>query len=116
ALLADLPVHVAQPGIGVVVEVFAEYERDDELLEFGAPVAAERPGLQPRVALPRPPLGEQVLLERRERRRKRTAVAVRAQAHVDAEHEALRGDVAERGNDPAAETIEELLVGQRPGA
>ena len=77
--------HVAQARVGVVVEVLAEHERLDDRGQRVVGPAGERPCLEPGVALPGPSLGEEVLLQRREGHGERAAVAVRAQAHVDAE-------------------------------
>ena len=68
ALLADLPVHVAQTSIGVVIEILAKHERRNEPFQLVATLAGQGPRLEPRVALPGAPLRDQVLLERGERR------------------------------------------------
>ncbi len=80
ALVADLPVDVAQALVRVVVEVLAVDERRDQRDEVVVARAGDRARLQPRVALPRAALRDEVVLEARERRRQRPAVAVRAAA------------------------------------
>jgi hypothetical protein len=52
ALLANLAVHVAQAGIGIEVEILAEYEGRDQLLQIRNAISGERSRLEPRVALP----------------------------------------------------------------
>ena len=52
------------------------------------------------------------MLERGVRRRQRPAVAIRAQPHVDAKHEAIGGPLADRRDDTPADTIEELAAGE----
>ncbi len=113
ALLRDLPVDVAQAGVGVVVEVPAKDERRDQRIELVVPRARERARLQPCVALPRAPLGDQVLLERRKGHREGPAFAVGSQPHVDAKDIAIRRDLVQRADDAPAEPLEELAIGQR---
>ncbi len=78
--------------------------------------AGERARLEPGVALPSAALGDEVLLERRERHRERAAVAVRAQAHVDPEHEPVGRDVVQRGDHAPPDPLEELAIRERSRA
>ena len=107
---------VAQTFVGVVVEVLAKDERRDQRVELVVPRAGQCARLQPRIALPRAPLRDQVLLERRIGHREGPALAVGPQPHVDAEHVAVRRDVVERADDAPAEPLEEFPVRQRPRA
>ncbi len=107
---ADLLVQLAQAAVGVVVEIAAEHERAHEIFEFVAALRRQRAALEPRIALPRAALADEVFLEERERAGERTGIAVGAQAHVDAEHESLRGGLANRRDHRAAEFVEVLLV------
>ena len=116
-LLADLAVDVAQAGVRVVVEVLAVDERPDDRVELLLRHAGQRARLEPRIALPGAALRHQVVLERRVRHRERPALAVGAQAHVDAEHESLGGRVVDRRDQAPTEPVEELAVRDdaRPG-
>src|SRR5450432_3865326 len=105
--------NVAQARVRIVVEIFAKDERCYERFQFRPAIAGEWPRLEPGIALPGSTLGNQVLLERAERRRERARVAIRAQSHVDAKYIAVGGDVGERRNHAAAEFVEELLIGER---
>jgi hypothetical protein len=78
--------------------------------------ARQRPPLDPRVSLPFAPLGNEILLERVEARGKRSRIAPRPQAHVDAEHLAVRGRLAERADQSTAEAGEKLVIGQGSAA
>ncbi len=109
-LAADLAVQVAQGGDGVVIEVAAVDERPHHLHQFRFPVAGEGARLDPGVALPFAALGDEVVFQRIEAGDERTAVAVRPQPHVDAEHEAVSGQLGERGDQLAAETREILVI------
>src|SRR5439155_19240188 len=100
-----------------IVEVFAVHERAHDRCE--RPVFAigpERARLDPSVAFPLPALRDEILLERVEARGERAGVAPGAKAHVDAEDEAVRGAVAERGDQAAAEQREEVELALRPAA
>ena len=90
ALLGDLPMDVAQPVVGVVVEVLAKDERRHQRVELVVPLARQRARLEPGVALPGATLRDEVLLERRVGHRQRPALAVGSKPHVDAENEAFR--------------------------
>ena len=117
ALLADLAMHVAQARVRVVVEILAVHERRHERHRARrAAVAGQRPRLEPRVALPRAALRDQVLLERGVGDGQRTGIAVRPQPHVDAEHEAVGGHLVQRGDHAASEPLEELAVAEPPRA
>src|SRR6185437_7898791 len=64
-----------------------------------------------RIAFPRAALRHEIALERGERHAERTALAVRAQARVDAKHVAVGIDVPERGDDSLPEPVEEFAAG-----
>ena len=80
ALLGDLAMDVAQSVISVVVQVLAKDERRHQRVELVVPLAGQRAGLEPRVALPRAPLRDEVLLERRVRARPADRSRRRAEA------------------------------------
>ena len=84
-----------------VVQVLAKDERAHDLVELIVRAAGKRPGLDPRIALPFAALGDEVLLEEVVARDERPRVAVRAQAHVDAEHEAVLGHIGKEPHQPA---------------
>ena len=111
ALLADLPMDVAQAFVGIEVEVLAIDERRDHVIELAMACPGQIPGLEPCVAFPGAALRDEVLLERGERRGQRPAVAIRAQAHVDAEHVTIGGAVVECRDDPPAQAVEEFAIG-----
>ena len=113
ALAPDLAVNIAQAAVGVVVEIFSKHERLDQPLERVGLVPGQRSRLQPGIALPGPPLGDQIRFQRHERRAKGARVAIGSQPHVDPEHESVRRRFVKRGDDPAAETFEEFLIGER---
>ncbi len=97
-----------------VVEVFAVYERTHDRGKRRVPaLGPERARLDPGVALPLPALRDEIFLERVEAHRERPRFAPGAKAHVDAENEAVRGALAERGDQTAAETREELQIAHR---
>ncbi len=103
--------NVAQPLVGVVVEVLAKDERRHQLVELVEARSGQRARLEPRVALPRAALRDQILLERRVRDRERPALAVRPQPHVDAEHVAVGRAVVQRADHATAQPLEELAIG-----
>ena len=96
---------LAQRGDRAEVQVLAEHERPHDLLErrtlrgeLRVAVAntgadTTRPLSQAKRSHSRPER-HQVLLEHRVRHGQRPRIAVRSQAHVDAEHESIAGDVA----------------------
>ena len=63
SLLADLPMHVAQAVVGVVIEVLAETRTAATSCSSSSQRSpVKRPRLEPRVALPGPSLRDEVLL------------------------------------------------------
>jgi len=62
-LLANLPMDVAQPGIGVVVEVLAVDEGRDQVHQLFTTVSRQRSRLEPCIAFPGSSLGDEVMLE-----------------------------------------------------
>jgi hypothetical protein len=120
---ADLRVQVAHGVDGAEVEVLAEDEGARNLAQRLHPLAdcravGIRAGvhdarLDPGVAFPFAALGDEVVFQRVERADQRPGVAVRAQAHVDAEHLAVGGQVAERLDHALAEAGEEIVVFDR---
>ena len=110
ALFANLPMHVAQSGVRVVVEIFTKDKRRYEAAQVIASAAGQRSCLEPGVALPGTPLGDEILFERRKRRAQGARVAVGAQAHIDAKHEAVGRGIADSCNDATSQPIEKLLV------
>ena len=101
-VLGELAAGNVAPDFGVqrphrrqrgVVEVLAENERPHDAIERGGGRgrAAEGARLEPGIALPFAPLRDQVVLQRIEVARQRSGIAIRPQAHVDAEHEAILG-------------------------
>src|SRR5882672_9578607 len=67
-------------------------------------VAAQGARLDPGIALPLAAVRHEILLQRIEARRQRATVAPGTQAHVDAEHEAVLGALAERRDQPLPES------------
>ena len=67
ALAPDLAVNIAQAAVGVVVEIFSKHEWLDQPQERVALVPGQRSRLQPGIALPGPPLGDQIRFQRHER-------------------------------------------------
>ena len=115
-VLADLPVQHAQRVEHAVIEVAPEDKGQHHLAQAlrGAPVGVAElghdPALEPGKALPFAALHVHVLLQRAERNRRRTRVAVRAQRQIDAKDKAVLGGVADQGVDRAHRLGEVLLV------
>ncbi len=88
----DHRLHLAQALVDAVVEVTPIHEGPhDAVVERAvARGAGDRARLHPGVALPVAAVLLQVVLERAEVHRERSRLAERPQAHVHAEHEALR--------------------------
>ena len=80
------------------------------VLACGIGAAVHDAGLDPGVALPFAALRDEIVFQRVERADQRPGVAVRPQAHVDAEDLAVGGDVAERLDDALAEAVEEVEI------
>ncbi|MNZ83226.1 hypothetical protein D3C78_1019480 [compost metagenome] len=76
-------------------------------------VAGHHPRLDHRVAFPVTALVLVVLLQGIEAEHQRAGRAIRAQTHVDAEHETVDGDRVQRLDQALAQAGEELLVVQR---
>ncbi len=115
-VLAHVGVHLVQRLDRAVVDVTA-VDEGPELLHQARPlrpVARHRARLDQRVAFPIPPLPLVVLLQRGQVRGQRARVAERPQARVDAETEAVPGDVGEARDHGPCMAGEELVVGQRP--
>ena len=93
------------------VDVAPIHERPEpfEQLRRQHQVAADRPRPDQRVALPVAPVGLVVLLERVEAEHQRSLGPERAQPHVDAVDEAVRGGLAEHLHELARE-LEEVAV------
>ena len=110
----DQALHLAQAVEGRVVEVAAEHEGLERLDQGRAhrAVAGHRVRLDPGVALPVAALALVVLLHRRQRQRQAPGAAEGAQAHVDAEGEAVGGDLAQHLDQALAQAQEIVLVGQ----
>ncbi len=115
-LLLDQLLHGAQRLDGGKVQVAPIDERPQHAQQLLASllVAADHPRLDHRVALPVAALVLVVLLQRGEAVDQRAAGAVGAQAHVDAEDEAVDGDGIQRLDQLLPQAGEELLVVQRP--
>ncbi len=112
-LLSDLPVEIAQRRNRVVIEVSAVDERAHQLHEFRFVVPGDRARLDPGVAFPFPSLGDEVVFQRVEADGERSAVPVRPQAHVNAEHVPVGGHFRERRNQLSAEPGEVLVIANR---
>ena len=115
-LAANLRVQFAHGVDGAEVEIFAEDEGAGNLLHCRHPLRLQvlprvhGPSLDPRVTLPFAALGDEVIFQGIERADQRAGVAIRPQAHVNAEDLAVGGDLAERGNHALAEAGEEIIV------
>ena len=114
-LAADLRVQVAHRVDRTKVEVLAEDKRARDAFELGVPLGLQigtrvhDACLDPRVAFPLAALRDQVVFERGDRADERPRVAVRPQAHVDAENLAVTGDFAQRCDQALAEAREEVV-------
>jgi hypothetical protein len=76
----------------------------------------QRPRLDPGVALPLAALGDEVVFQHVEGTDQRAGIAVGPQAHVDAEHLAVLGDVGDGVDQGAAQAGEVFEIGNRSGA
>ena len=108
-LAADLRVQLAHGAVGTVIHVLAVHEGAHQLRQV-AVVAGHHPRLDPGVAFPLAALGDEVVLQHVEAAHQRTRVAVGAQAHVDAEHLAVLGDLVQGLDELLAQAFEELVV------
>ena len=108
--LPDLAVQLAHGMVGVVVQIFAEHERAHQR---GNAVFLRRDNarLAPGIALPFAPLRDQILLQCRLAAHQCAAVAVRPQAHVDAEHLPVFGNVVQQRNQFLPHFGEKFLIG-----
>ena len=106
----DLAVQLAHGVVGVVVQIFAEHER---AYQRGNAVFLRRDDacLAPGIALPFAPLRDQILLQSRLAAHQCAAVAVRPQAHVDAEHLPVFGNVVQQRNQFLSHFGEKFLIG-----
>ena len=68
--------------------------------------------LDPRVAFPFAPLGDQIFLQRGKARHQRAAVAVGAQPHIHAEHITVGSSFVDDVDQAAAEPGKELMIAQ----
>ena len=116
ALAGDLLLHHHLQGAqrleGAEVDVAPVDERTQALQQLGRQhhVAADRAGPDERVTLPVATVGLVVLLERIEAEHERPLRPERAQPHVDAVDEAVRGLLAEDPDQLASELEEEAIV------
>ena len=114
-LVAHLDVELAQPLEDAVVEVATVDEGGDQRPERHRAAAGDArargddAALQPGEALPLAAVRLQVVLEHRQAGHRRPGVAVRSQRQVDAEDEAVLGDVADQRVE-AARDVREVLV------
>ena len=113
--LLDQLLHGAQRFDRGKIQVSAVHERAQYFLQLraGGLVARHDPRLDHRVALPVAALVLVVLLQCVEAEHQRASRAIRAQAHVDAEHEAVDGHRVQCLDQPLAKAGKELLVIQR---
>ena len=94
---ADLAVQPAQGFVGAVVQIFAEHEGLHHAAD-AVGVRRDHAAFAPGITLPLAPLRHQILLQCGFAQHQRAAVAVGAQAHIDAEHLAVGGDVVQQRN------------------
>ncbi len=113
--LLDQLLHGAQGLDGREVQVPSVDERAQHFLQLGAGrlIACHYPGLDHGVAFPVAALVLVILLQRVEAEHQRTGRPVRAQAHVDAKHEAIDRDRVQGLDQALPQAGEELLVIQR---
>ncbi len=107
--------HGAQRFDGREIQIAAVDERTKHRQQFGTGslIATDHTRLDHRVALPVPALVLIILLQRVEAEHQRPGRTVRAQAHIDPEHETVDGHRVERLDQPLAQTNEKLLIVQR---
>ena len=106
---ADLAVQPAQGFVGAVVQIFAEHERLHHAAD-AVGIRRNHAAFAPSITLPFAPLRHQILLQRGFAQHQRAAVAVGAQAHIDAEHLAVGGDVVQQRNQLLPHLGEKLLI------
>ncbi len=111
--LADLRMQLTHRVDGAEIEILAEHERAGDRGQFIVALAGHRSRLDPGVALPLAPLGDEIVLQHVEAGHQRSRVAVRSQPHVYAEHLAVAGHFGERADQLAAELGEELEIADR---
>ncbi len=68
------------------------------------------PALDPGIALPLAPLGNQVFLQRGKTHHQRATVAIRAQTHVHAEHITVAGHIVNQVNQALAQAGEKIVI------
>src|SRR5262249_3930453 len=108
-----LRVQLAHGGDCAVVQVLAEDEGPrDAHQRLAGVAAAERPRLDPGVALPLAAVRHEVLLERIEAHRQWPVVAPWAQPHVDAEGAPVGRRLVERADELAPEALEEFVMAE----
>ena len=118
-LAADLRMQVAHRVDGAEIEVLAEDEGAGDLLHQPDPLGLQVVALvhdarlDPGVAFPFAALRDEVVFQRIERADQRPGVAVRPQAHVDAEDLAVGREFAEGIDQALAEAVEEVVVVDR---
>ena len=91
-----------------VVEVLAVHERTHDGAQLVVCRASQGARLDPGVAFPLATVADQIGLEEVEAADERPRVAVRPQPHVDAEDEAVLGDVGEQPGEAPRERLETL--------
>ncbi len=101
---------IAQRGERPVVEVAPVYEWRHQFAQLRHALTRQRAALDPGIALPFPALGVEVALQHLEARYQGTAVSIRSQAHVHAEHVAISGDLGQHRDQLAREPCEVLVV------
>ena len=93
---------------GRVVEIFAKHERPHDLRKRAVRSTAESTRLDPGIALPLAPLGDEVVFQKVEAADERPGVAIRPKPQVDAKDEAVLGGVIEQPDEPARRRRESL--------
>ena len=114
-LLANLLVHVAQAGVGVIIEILAKHERLHQLLESSQWSLLKGLALSHvDMKLPGPPLRTEILFQCRERAAERAIVARRKRMSTrNAKPSAVT--LASEVITPTPQAIEEILIGERAG-
>ncbi len=114
---ADLRMQVAHGIDGAEIEVLAEHEGAADGLQI-VPVCSCQRGarLDPGIALPFAALGDEVVFQHLEGADQWPGIAIRPQAHIDAEHLAVAGDFGDGADQRLADAGKELEVrdGARP--
>ena len=109
-LAPDLHVQVAHGVDRAEVEILAKDEGAGDAVELGPAFAQHHPRLDPGVALPLAALGDEIVFQHVEAAHQRPGVAIGAQAHVDAEHLAMFGDLVQGLDQLLAEALEKFIV------